>query len=113
MPRDAKPIMIAIERRPRVSGLLLAPPRARACYVLAHGAGAGMTHPFMAAVAAELGERGVATLRYQFPYMEQRRQAARPAEARARRGARRGGRGRRSCCRSFRSSPAANRSAAA
>ena len=56
----------------RVSGLLLAPPRARACYVLAHGAGAGMTHPFMAAVAAELGERDIATLRYQFPYMEQR-----------------------------------------
>ena len=54
-----------------VSGLLLAPPRARACYVFAHGAGAGMTHPFMEAVAVELGERGVATLRYQFPYMEQ------------------------------------------
>lgn len=54
-----------------VSGLLLAPPRARACYVLAHGAGAGMTHPFMEAVAVELGERGIATLRYQFPYMEQ------------------------------------------
>ena len=54
-----------------VSGLLDVPLRARACYVLAHGAGAGMTHPFMAAVAAGLGERGVATLRYQFPYMEQ------------------------------------------
>jgi predicted alpha/beta-hydrolase family hydrolase len=39
--------------------------------VLAHGAGAGMTHPFMAAVATELAERGIATLRYQFPYMEQ------------------------------------------
>ena len=43
---------------------------ARACYVLAHGAGAGMTHPFMAAVADGLAERGIATLRYQFPYME-------------------------------------------
>ena len=43
---------------------------ARALYVLAHGAGAGMDHPFMAAVAAALAERGVATLRYQFPYME-------------------------------------------
>ena len=43
---------------------------ARACYVLAHGAGAGMTHPFMAAVAAELAAREIATLRYQFPYME-------------------------------------------
>jgi predicted alpha/beta-hydrolase family hydrolase len=54
----------------RVSGLLQAPPRARACYVLAHGAGAGMAHPFMAAVAAGLGERDIASLRYQFPYME-------------------------------------------
>jgi predicted alpha/beta-hydrolase family hydrolase len=54
----------------RVSALLQAPAQARACYVLAHGAGAGMGHPFMAAVATELAERGIATLRYQFPYME-------------------------------------------
>ena len=47
------------------------PVGARCCYVLAHGAGAGMAHPFMAAVADELAERGIATLRYQFPYMEQ------------------------------------------
>ncbi len=40
---------------------------------LAHGAGAGMTHPFLALLAAELAAVGVATLRYQFPYMEQRR----------------------------------------
>src|ERR1700691_1479021 len=53
-----------------VSGILRVPPRARACYVLAHGAGAGMNHPFMAAVAAGLAARGIATLRYQFPYME-------------------------------------------
>lgn len=53
-----------------VSGLLLAPRNAQACAVLAHGAGAGMTHPFMAAVANGLAERGFATLRYQFPYME-------------------------------------------
>jgi predicted alpha/beta-hydrolase family hydrolase len=46
---------------------------ARVCYVLAHGAGAGMLHPFMAAVADGLAERGIATLRYQFPYMEQGR----------------------------------------
>ena len=46
------------------------PVNARAGYVLAHGAGAGMTHPFLAAVAEGLSERGVATLRYQFPYME-------------------------------------------
>ena len=68
---DVEPVVIAVDDATRVSGLLLMPPRARACYVLAHGAGAGMRHPFMAAVATELGERGVATLRYQFPYMEQ------------------------------------------
>jgi predicted alpha/beta-hydrolase family hydrolase len=54
-----------------VSGLLQAPLQARACYVLAHGAGADMAHPFMAAIANGLAERGIATLRYQFPYMEQ------------------------------------------
>jgi hypothetical protein len=60
----------------QVSGLLQTPPRARACYVLAHGAGAGMKHPFLAAIAAELATRGIASLRYQFPYME--RGAKRP-----------------------------------
>lgn len=50
--------------------LLQVPPRASACFVFAHGAGAGMTHPFMATVADGLFERGIATLRYQFPYME-------------------------------------------
>ncbi len=54
-----------------VSGLLDAPPSPRACYVLAHGAGAGMTHAFLATIADGLVERGIATLRYQFPYMEQ------------------------------------------
>ena len=68
---DAKPVTIPVSDTTKVSGLPTAPARARACYVLAHGAGAGMKHPFMAAVAAELGERGIATLRYQFPYMEQ------------------------------------------
>ena len=53
-----------------VSALLTKPARASACYVFAHGAGAGMNHPFMATVAAGLAERGIATLRYQFPYME-------------------------------------------
>jgi len=61
---------IEVEAGMRVSGLLQAPASARACYVLAHGAGAGMTHPFMAAVAQGLFERGIASLRYQFPYME-------------------------------------------
>src|SRR4051794_6450686 len=53
-----------------VSALLLQPAKARACYVFAHGAGAGMRHASMEAIAAGLGERGIATLRYQFPYME-------------------------------------------
>ncbi len=53
-----------------VSALLEAPPNAAALLVLAHGAGAGMTHPFMAAMAGGLAERAIATLRYQFPYME-------------------------------------------
>jgi len=65
-----QPVTISIEDEHRVSGLLLAPSTARACYVLAHGAGAGMGHPFMACIAEGLAEHGVATLRYQFPYME-------------------------------------------
>jgi len=68
----AEPITIDIDQAQRVSGLLMAPPGARACYVLAHGAGAGMAHSFMTAVAAGLYERGVASLRYQFAYMERR-----------------------------------------
>ena len=61
---------IAVGNTDSVSALLIRPAQARACFVFAHGAGAGMTHPFMAAIAGGLGERGVATLRYQFPYME-------------------------------------------
>jgi len=72
----AEPITIAGDGGVCVSGLLQTPSHARACYVLAHGAGAGMDHPFMAAVAADLSLRGIATLRYQFPYME--RGARRP-----------------------------------
>ncbi len=53
-----------------VSALLLSPERPRACYVFAHGAGAGMTHSFMEAFATGLRERSIASLRYQFPYME-------------------------------------------
>jgi predicted alpha/beta-hydrolase family hydrolase len=58
--------------------LLQKPPRLRTCYVVAHGAGAGMTHPFITAVAAGLAERGLATLRFQFPYMEQGRKRPDP-----------------------------------
>jgi len=67
---NPKSLTIAVDAELRVSGLLLVPPDARACYVLAHGAGAGMAHPFMAATALRLAARGIATLRYQFPYME-------------------------------------------
>ncbi len=56
----------------RVSARLELPAAARSCYVLAHGAGAGMDHPFMSAIAGELAARGVGTLRYHFPYMERR-----------------------------------------
>ncbi len=66
----SQPVIISLPDGGQVSGLLQVPPRAKACYVLAHGAGAGMTHLFMEAVADELAARGVATMRYQFPYME-------------------------------------------
>lgn len=65
-------VSFAVEGGARVSALLHLPPTARACYVLAHGAGAGMQHPFMNAAACELGILGIGTLRYQFPYMERR-----------------------------------------
>jgi len=70
MTANPKPVTIAIDETQRVSGLLQAPLAVRACYVMAHGAGAGMAHPFMASFANHLAERGIATLRYQFPYME-------------------------------------------
>ena len=65
----------------RVSGRLILPTDATALYVLAHGAGAGMHHPFMEGIADALAERGVGTLRYQFPYTEagRRRPDAPPA----------------------------------
>jgi predicted alpha/beta-hydrolase family hydrolase len=64
-------VSFAVGTAGNLSGLFLAPAEPRACYVLAHGAGAGMAHPFMQTVAEGLAARGIATLRYQFPYMEQ------------------------------------------
>jgi len=64
-------VTLRVDENLSVSGLLERPANARACYVLAHGAGAGMQHKSMAAVAEGLAARGIATLRYQFPYMEQ------------------------------------------
>ena len=61
---------IAVPGAGEVSALLLMPAKARALYVLAHGAGAGMRHAFMEAIAHRLGARGIGTLRYQFPYSE-------------------------------------------
>lgn len=67
---DTQAFDLAVDATQSVSALLLAPADTQACYVLAHGAGAGMTHAFMCAVAEGLAMRGIATLRYQFPYMQ-------------------------------------------
>lgn len=63
-------VTIRVNESSTVSGLFDRPVDARACFVFAHGAGAGMHHASMASVAADLSQRGIATLRYQFPYME-------------------------------------------
>lgn len=75
---DATPLVIPVGDAGPVSGLLLLPKDARVVYVLAHGAGAGMRHPFLGRIAAVLGERGVATLRYQFLYMERKQRRPDP-----------------------------------
>ncbi len=62
---------IPLDSGAAVSALLDMPASPRACYVFAHGAGAGMSHPFMAAIAEGLVQRGIACLRFQFPFMEQ------------------------------------------
>ena len=78
------PITIPVDAGQTVSALWQTPDSPTACLVLAHGAGAGMTHPFMAAVADGLQARAVATLRFQFPYMETRsKRPDRPALAHA------------------------------
>jgi len=61
---------VATETTGSVSAILRRPARPRALYVCAHGAGAGMTHPFLDDLTAALAARGVATFRYQFPYTE-------------------------------------------
>lgn len=68
----AEPVTILVNEATRVSGLMQQARGAQACMVLAHGAGAGMEHPFMVEIAHGLAVRSVATLRYQFPYMERR-----------------------------------------
>jgi predicted alpha/beta-hydrolase family hydrolase len=68
---DPTPLRVAVPEAGSISALLTCPPEPHAGLVLAHGAGAGMNHPFMADLAEALAGRGVATLRYQFPFMEQ------------------------------------------
>jgi uncharacterized protein len=65
-----KRVSIAVTKDVSVSTLATIPRAARSCLVFAHGAGAGMNHPYIAAVCEGLAARGIATLRYQFPYME-------------------------------------------
>jgi predicted alpha/beta-hydrolase family hydrolase len=67
---EPQPLVIDVGKSTSVAALLTRPKEARACFVFAHGAGAGMTHAFMAAVASGLAGRGIATLRYQFSYMD-------------------------------------------
>src|SRR5712692_4722552 len=66
-------LRFGVADRGEVSALLCQPAKARRLLVMAHGAGAGMSHPCMEKLASELADDGVATLRYQFPYMEARR----------------------------------------
>lgn len=66
-------LKLEIERIGTVSAILTQPDNARACYVLAHGAGADMRHAFMEKVAAGVAERGIATFRFNFPYMEEKK----------------------------------------
>ena len=68
--KSRKRVSIEVNRETEVSGISLTRRGARCCLVLAHGAGAGMEHPFMSDIADGLLEHSVATLRYQFPYME-------------------------------------------
>jgi predicted alpha/beta-hydrolase family hydrolase len=73
--RQPKPqeFLFVVPNAGEVSALLMRPPQARALLVLAHGAGAGMRHAFLEALSRELAAAGLATLRYQFPYMERQR----------------------------------------
>ncbi|HKW35171.1 MAG TPA: alpha/beta family hydrolase [Candidatus Acidoferrum sp.] len=66
-------LRLVVKGNSEVSALLVRPQTAQRLLVLGHGAGAGMAHPFMEKLVAELANAGIATLRYQFPYMEERR----------------------------------------
>ena len=70
---ETRELKLDIERIGAVSAILTRPDHAHACYVLAHGAGADMRHVFMAKIAAGLADRGIATFRFNFPYMEEKK----------------------------------------
>ncbi|WP_349546327.1 alpha/beta family hydrolase, partial [Bradyrhizobium guangdongense] len=70
---ETRELKLDIEGNGAVSAILTLPAHARACYVLAHGAGADMRHSFMEKVAAGLADRGIATFRFNFPYMEEKK----------------------------------------
>ena len=72
MATKTQELKLDIERIGTVSAILTQPANARACYVLAHGAGADMRHSFMEKVAEGLANRGIATFRFNFPYMEKK-----------------------------------------
>jgi predicted alpha/beta-hydrolase family hydrolase len=72
---DVREFELEIQGTGKVSAVVVRPETAKWMMVLGHGAGAGMHHPFMSALTTELARVGVATLRYQFPYMEEKRKA--------------------------------------
>jgi hypothetical protein len=84
MPAESVSLQFPVNEKETVSALMLAPKEPRAAFVFAHGAGAGMRHPFMESLARELAQREVATVRFQFPYMQKglrRPDAPAPAQA--------------------------------
>jgi hypothetical protein len=80
---EPEQLRFAVAGAGEVSAILVRPAKARRILVLAHGAGAGMTHPFLEKLARELADADVASFRYQFPYMEERRVPDSPAVATA------------------------------
>ncbi|AMA55388.1 alpha/beta hydrolase family protein [Bradyrhizobium sp. CCGE-LA001] len=80
---ERRELKLDIERVGTVSAILTQPAATRACYVLAHGAGADMRHSFMEKVAEGLASRGIAPFRFNFPYMEKKGRPDQPAVAHA------------------------------
>ncbi|MBS1543587.1 MAG: dienelactone hydrolase family protein [Bacteroidetes bacterium] len=70
---STKAVTISVGKSGRVSGEFIVPPKPKSILVLAHGAGAGMNHPFLKSLALELAGKGVGTLRYNFLYMEMKK----------------------------------------